>query len=405
MNNKFLIDSSMRNGLLAVGILALSLVGASAQNHDLAKVGLPFVRISDAAVLVKQSDAFYKAIEPLSKEAGQHAVNVYSSGRMVARGTVTEHGVLTKWSELVSKGSNIQVVGYDGIQRDSYVKSVYLEYDLALLDYGGGLPAVDFLKVSEDHVGDFIFAVGPAKDAHGFGVVSVAPRSLRETDKAYLGVRMDFNPVNDGGVRLESVERGAPAAHAGLVSGDIITTVNDEKVDGVYELGIVLQRMKPGELVNLSIIRGENVYRTEVVLGARSDEMKQFSPERMKQMKRMGGAINEVAEGFPEVLQSDMQVRAIDAGGPVFDIDGNFVGLIAARASRIKTYIIPPHKLLEQLEKQPDMTASVNKLDQRQKKLDQRQQVGRADDAEETEQLRKIITQAQERILELEQSE
>jgi hypothetical protein len=167
----------------------------------------------------------------------------------------------------------------------------------------------------------------------------------------------------------------------------------------------MLQKMQPGDLVELQILRRGKTYKTEVVLGARRDEMKQFSPERMKKMRRMGGTTNEVAEGFPEVLQSDMQVRAIDAGGPVFDVDGNFVGVIVARASRIKTYIIPPNKLLEQLVKEPDMTASVNKLEQRRLQLDQQQRIGRAAEAEEAQKLRAIIEQAQERLLELEQTE
>jgi S1-C subfamily serine protease len=395
----------MKKGILALNFLVATAMGAVAQNRDLARVGLPFVRESDTSVLVQQADAFYKAIEPLAQEVGRHATNVYSAGRMVARGSVTKQGILTKWSELVSKGSNISVVGHDGVRREAYVKAVYLEYDLALLDYDGDLPAVDFGKVSEDRVGEFIFAVGPAKDAHGFGVVSVAPRSLRETDKAYLGVRMDFNPVEGGGVRLESVEQGAPAANAGLTGGDVITSVNGETVDGLYQLGTMLQKMQPGDLVELQILRRGKTYKTEVVLGARRDEMKQFSPERMKKMRRMGGTTNEVAEGFPEVLQSDMQVRAIDAGGPVFDVDGNFVGVIVARASRIKTYIIPPNKLLEQLVKEPDMTASVNKLEQRRQQLEQQQRIGRAAEAEEAQKLRAIIEQAQERLLELEQTE
>ena len=253
-------------------------------------------------------------------------MNVYSLGSMVARGTVTEQGVLTKWSELVAKGEQIWIVGHDGVRRDAYVKAVYLEYDLALLEYGGGLPAVDFEKVSEERVGEFIFAVGPAKDAHGFGVVSVAPRSLRETDKAFLGVRSDANPVDGGGVRLQEVVADTPAAHAGLRSGDVITQVNGKVVDGNYAFGALLQNMQPGELVKLEIQRRGKLYKTEVVLGARSDDQKRFSPARMQQMKRMGGSINNVAEGFPEVLQSDMQVEAQDAGCPVFDIDGNFCG-------------------------------------------------------------------------------
>ncbi|MFD2158649.1 S1C family serine protease [Rubritalea tangerina] len=356
------------------------------------------MRTEDQKVLGLQADQFFKAIEPLSKEAGKHAVNVFSNGRMVSRGTVTKEGILTKWSELVSKGDRIWVVGHDGSKHEAFVKAVYLEYDLALLDYGSGLPAVDLGAETDLNLGEFLLAVGPAKDAHGFGVVSVLPRSLRESDKAFLGVRMDFNPVSGGGVRLESVERGSAAARAGLRPGDVVTQVNGIKVNGLHEMGNNLQTLRPGDQVGIQFLRDGKAFQVDVVLGARP-ELKQYSPQRMKQMKRMGGAINEVAEGFPEVLQSDMQVDAIDAGSPVFDLDGRFVGIIVARASRIKTYIVPADKIIQQLEKEPDMTASMQKQAQL---IEQRRSGLSAAEAQEIRRLREMIQRAERRILEIE---
>lgn len=377
--------------ILAIGPL-------QAQSRNLAKRGLPFLRQEDQKVLQSQADGFFQALQPLAKSSGKHAVNVLSAGRMVARGTVISSGVLTKWSELVSKGDSISVVGYDGVKHDAFVKAVYLEYDLALLDYGGGLDPVSFEKVTEPQVGEFLLSVGPALDAHGFGVVSVAPRSLRESDKAYLGVRMDSNAIEGGGVRLESVQRGSAAARAGLRAGDVVTKVNDQSVDGIHQMGSFLQNLTPGDKVVLHFRRGNDESSVDVLLGARP-EFQQYSPQRMQQMKRMGGSVNDVAEGFPDVLQSDMQIDAIDAGSPVFDLEGRFVGVVIARASRIKTYIIPADKLAKQLEKKPDMTANAQKTMQ----LTQQRKNGlSAADAKELRQLYEIIERAERRILEIE---
>ncbi len=382
-------------------VLSLALLAAGelcAQNRDLARRGLPYLRQEDQRVLQQQSDSFFKAIEPLAASTGEYAVNVYSSGRRVARGTVTEQGVLTKWSELVSKGDNIWVVGHDGEKREAFVKAVYIEYDLALLDFGGGLPSIDLAKAVKPSLGEFLLAVGPAKEVHGFGVVSVAPRSLRETDKAFLGVRMDSSTGRTQGVRLLSVERGSAAARAGLAAGDVVTQVNDLKVNGLYEFGNFLQKLQPGEQILLHFIRVGREYSVEVTLGARPD-IKQYSPQRMQMMKRMGGEINDVAEGFPDVLQSDMHLDREDAGSPIFDLDGVFVGVVAARASRIKTYIIPANKLREQLSKKPDIATS----QQRQMQLVEQRRSGlTADEFEELRQLRDIIARAERRILEIE---
>ncbi|PQJ29756.1 S1C family serine protease [Rubritalea profundi] len=391
----------MKHTVLSVSVWATLITTGFSQSRESARRGLPFLRPDDQQILQKQSEGFFKAIDPIADKTGENAVNVFSSGRMVARGTVTADGVLTKWSELVSKGDNIWVIGHDGVKRDAFVKGVYLEYDLALLDYGGGLSAVDIKQAEAVKPGEFLIAVGPAKEAHGLGIVSVAPRSLRESDKAFLGVRMDFNPIKGGGVRLESVEKGSAAARAGLVSGDVVTQVNEKKVDGLHEMGNFLQSLKPGDQMVLHFRRNAREFSVDVVLGARP-ERGQFSPQRLKQMKRMGGTINDVAEGFPDVLQSDMQIEALDAGSPVFDLDGKFVGLVVARASRIKTYIITADKLAIQLEKEPNMSVG---LEKKTRLIDRRKAGITAVEAKELRQLGNIIERAKRRILEIENRE
>ena len=275
----------MKHVILSLGIWSGILATSFSQSRESALRGLPFLKPSDQKTLQIQSDGFFKAIDPIADKTGSHAVNVFSAGTMVARGTVTAEGVLTKWSELVAKGDSIWVVGHNGVRRDAFVKGVYLEYDLALLDYGGGLPAVDMKHTKPVATGEFLIAVGPAKEAHGLGVVSVAPRSLRESDKAFLGVRMDSNPIMGGGVRLESVEKDSAAARAGLFAGDIVTQVNGKNVDGLHEMGNFLQSLKPGDQMVLHFRRKGRELSVDVILGARP-EREQFSPQRLKQMKR-----------------------------------------------------------------------------------------------------------------------
>jgi hypothetical protein len=73
--------------------------------------------------------------------------------------------------------------------------------------------------------------------------------------------------------------------------------------------------------------------------------MPEFPRERLDVMERMGGDISRVRSGFPQVLETDMFLKPNEAGGPVVDLDGNFVGVTLARASRVRSFIIPAASL------------------------------------------------------------
>jgi len=332
-------------------------VAPSYGQNRFAKRGLPFLDRQGELALETQASSFYHVVSPLVSKVNKSSVQVELGDEMVSLGTVTESGVLTKWSEIQGDRRNLTVLGFDGVRRGVRVKAIYKDYDLALLDYGGELPGVDFSKISEPGLGSFLVLAGPGEGARGLGVVSVEPRSLREEDKAFLGVRMGSESVKGGGVRLQSIEEGSAAERAGLKANDVVIKINEKNVNGLLEMGNMLQRMKPGSGVHLFVKRGNHEFEVKAMLGARP-KFKRMSPRRMNRMKSMGGSVSKVGEGFPDVIQSDMQIDARESGGPVFDLDGNFVGVVVARSSRIKTYIIPAAKLAEVLAGEPDMVAT-----------------------------------------------
>lgn len=336
--------------------VGLGVASVSAQN-DLARRGLPFLNERDTKVLDAQAEAYYKVVDPIAARVGKYAVQVKMGNRQLAMGTVTAAGVVTKWSEIQKVQRGLEILGSDGVRRGVKVKAVYKDYDLAVLSYIGDLDAVDFETAASPGVGSFLVLAGPGNAAIGFGVVSVAPRSLREEDKAFLGVRMGAGTLAGGGVRLQTVEPESAAERGGLKAGDVVKTINGREVHGLLEMGNVLQKMKPGEMIQIQIERGGDVLEKKVTLGARPN-LKRINPARMNRMRTMGGNVNAVAEGFPDVMQSDMQIKKNKSGGPVFDLDGKFVGIVVARSSRIKTYIIPADKLAAELAGKPDFTAA-----------------------------------------------
>jgi serine protease Do len=46
-------------------------------------------------------------------------------------------------------------------------------------------------------------------------------------------------------------------------------------------------------------------------------------------------------DGFSRVVSHDADLRPEQCGGPVFDIDGNFLGVNISRFSRTRAYVIP----------------------------------------------------------------
>jgi hypothetical protein len=70
-------------------------------------------------------------------------------------------------------------------------------------------------------------------------------------------------------------------------------------------------------------------------------------------MERMGGEISQVRDGFPAVIQTDMILNPEECGGPVLDLQGEVVGLVVARAGRIRSYVIPSETIVAMLQRKP----------------------------------------------------
>jgi serine protease Do len=64
-----------------------------------------------------------------------------------------------------------------------------------------------------------------------------------------------------------AVVPGSPAADAGLKSADIITAINNDKIDANHSLKRLLQNYKPGQSVEVKIIRDKKEMTVNVKLG------------------------------------------------------------------------------------------------------------------------------------------
>ena len=102
-------------------------------------------------------------------------------------------------------------------------------------------------------------ASGPplAGDSRGYG--------------AYLGTVPDFRGMEaaEGGVLLADVRAGSPAARAGIRGGDRIVALAGTKVANLYDMTYALQEHKPGDAVDVVVLRGAERITVRAVLGER----------------------------------------------------------------------------------------------------------------------------------------
>jgi S1-C subfamily serine protease len=97
--------------------------------------------------------------------------------------------------------------------------------------------------------------------AHGrvvHGWLGIEGTDLSAAKRDVLGI--------SGGAEIRRVMAGSPADHAGLVSGDVITEVDDEKVRSSTDLVVELRLRKPGDVVVIGYWRGGRHHETEATI-------------------------------------------------------------------------------------------------------------------------------------------
>ncbi len=117
----------------------------------------------------------------------------------------------------------------------------------------------------------------------GFGVPSeMASRIVAELrdkgriDRGWLGVSVQDVPgavrTSNGGVAIAGIDRTGPAARAGLRTGDVVMSVNGDRVDSARGLIRAVAATAPGNSVRLAVRRGNQNLEVPVTVGRRLAE-------------------------------------------------------------------------------------------------------------------------------------
>ena len=79
----------------------------------------------------------------------------------------------------------------------------------------------------------------------------------RASFKITLGLIPDFTYEKGDGFRVGSVTDGKPAQKGGMLTGDIITSINSKNVSNIYDYMARLGELKVGEKVEIKLMRDE----------------------------------------------------------------------------------------------------------------------------------------------------
>ncbi len=191
--------------------------------------------------------------------------NPYGFGHSVSQGIISGLG-----------RSGLQLSDYeDYIQTDA---SIYLgNSGGALVDTEGRLLGINTLIYT---------AGGDSSGASGIGINLATPINLAQfvmqdlidygkVVRGWLGVSVELLQTNGsmGEVNQALIVSGladnGPAARAGLQTGDIITAINGSQVkDGRLTMHQIA-RLRPGEQIDIEVLRGEALAQLSAIVGAR----------------------------------------------------------------------------------------------------------------------------------------
>jgi S1-C subfamily serine protease len=297
---------------------------------------------------IAKLDAGFAATEALLDDCTVRVTSKQGKQELSLLGTVlSEDGLIATKSSRVGHSPTVT----DSLQRTFAAKIVGRdeENDLVLLRIEGRFQRVVGPATAAERVeGEMLLSPRPGKLGGLLSIVGSRPfRSPERKRVGFLGVTPD---MQDSAVILKQVGDGA-AKGAGLKPNDTVLKVDDRSITSVDELIATIGSYQPGQEIRVTLKRGDAEQTLPVTLGSR--------PQRgeLHIADEFAGGRSLRHTGFEAVFCHDAHLEPSECGGPLFDAEGNFMGINIARFSRARCYALPPDllsKCVARIEKQAD---------------------------------------------------
>ena len=275
----------------------------------------------------------------LSARLKQSAVTIRSrseQGYVDALTTVISmSGARVGGSLLVGKNSRIfespVVTLPSGAQIEARVIARDNKADLVLLSVDAALEGVTLAGTEQNEPrGQLLISPAPNSDSKvSVGGSGQYQKPLFESS-GFLGV---YPAENNGRVTISNLRPDSPAQGI-LKVGDVVVSVDGKKISSVAQMVAMLGGYLPGDRINVLTVRDSEQATYTVELGLRPLDNRHAS-------HHFDGGKSARRDGYDRVFTHDARVTPSECGGPVFDLDGNLVGINIARNSRTRTLVLP----------------------------------------------------------------
>lgn len=252
-------------------------------------------------------------------------------------------------SYIISKSS---IVGNDSVfvsfKEESFpAKSIARDElkDLVLLEVPAKLiNGIDILSGSYNDdmykdAGTFLLSPGANYGSHRVSVLSSPTVDFIPSGwKSYLGVSAI---EKENALLINNIDPYGPAASAKLKTGDKIESIDGVKVTTCTDFEWQVSTIRPSTTIRLKGKRKWLGFTRKITI-----KQKEFSqPLAQHLAEQFEGGKSVRKDGFKKAFIHDARLYPSECGGPVFDAEGNFMGINIARVSRVSSVAIPAEEV------------------------------------------------------------
>jgi len=147
-----------------------------------------------------------------------------------------------------------------------------------------------------------------------YGTVQRALLGISIQDVSVASKRLNLHLDESTGVYVAEVNKGSSAEEAGIKEGDIITAINDNKVDNMSELQEYVARNRPGDKIDVTFMRDGKEKTVTATLKNIMGEEKMYS--RDATMEIQGASVSEIDKKIKDKLDINggVQLNNIKSG-------------------------------------------------------------------------------------------
>ena len=239
--------------------------GLKVETHDGQTLDAKLIgRDDELDIALLKVDSKLEALQILPEEDITPGTLVLSVARPGRAGLQATHGIVGSIRQAdFGRGHVVHTDAafYPGFSGGALVDASGKLAGLINLHYGRGRGIVLSSALIEDAVrgiqnGD--------KRQRGFLGIASQPVEIQET------LRKSIPNAPDAGLLVMSVEPGSGADKGGLLVGDVILSINGERLSDPFQLRRTLRRLRSGDSIQVEVLRGGAVQDVGVTLGSKS---------------------------------------------------------------------------------------------------------------------------------------